>query len=115
MYPKIATCQPNIPSSVLTGVSHLGAHQNFRRRDWPRWQSKLNYNPPHLGTSKINIDVASSNSAAAIAVVAWDHKGAVLKAWTKKIDAYDPSIAEVEAITWALELVILEQYQSVIL
>ena len=48
-------------------------------------------------------------------MVAWDHKGAVLKAWTKKIDAYDPSIAEVEAIRWPLELVILEQYQNVIL
>ena len=37
-----------------------------------------------------------------MAVVACDHKGIVLKAWSKMVAADDPAVAETHAIKWAL-------------
>ena len=47
-------------------------------------------------------------------MVAQDHKGEVLKAWTNNISAMDPTIAKASAIRWALELAIQENYLKVI-
>jgi hypothetical protein len=49
-----------------------------------------------------------------MAVVACDHKGIVLKAWSKMVGADDPSVAETHAVKWALDLVSLEVYQNFI-
>uniref|UniRef100_A0A2N9F0C7 RNase H type-1 domain-containing protein n=1 Tax=Fagus sylvatica TaxID=28930 RepID=A0A2N9F0C7_FAGSY len=62
--------------------------------------------PPPLHLIKINVDAAWNPSKASIAVVARDHRGFVLKAWSKHLDASDPMIAEATAIWWGLELAI---------
>ena len=74
----------------------------------------VSWKPPPSDLIKLNVDVALSVNTTSISVVARDHKGEVLKAWTNNISAKDPTIAEASAIRWALELVIQENYLKVI-
>ena len=74
----------------------------------------VSWKPPPSDLIKLNVDVALSVNTTSISVVARDHKGEVLKAWTNNISATDPTIAEASAIRWALELVIQENYLKVI-
>jgi ribonuclease HI len=70
---------------------------------------------PPLHLIKINVDAAWNPSKASIAVVARDHRGFVLKAWSKHLDASDPMIAEATTIWWGLELAIQKGFQDIII
>ena len=72
------------------------------------------WKPPPSDWIKLNVDATLSISTTSISVVARDHRGEVLKAWTNNILASDPTIAEASAIPWALELAIQENYLKVI-
>ena len=48
-------------------------------------------------------------------MVARDHRGFVLKAWSKHLDASDPMIAEATTIWWGLELAIQKGFQDIII
>jgi hypothetical protein len=74
----------------------------------------MSWKPPPSDSIKLNVDVALSVSTTSISVVARDHKGEVLKAWTNNISAMDSTIAKASAIRWALELAIQENYLKVI-
>ena len=62
------------------------------------------WSPPPPGTIKLNVDVAIAHSKAALAVIARNEAGAVIKIWTKIIPKSFPLRAEVEAILWALQV-----------
>ena len=49
-----------------------------------------------------------------MAVVACDHKGIVLKAWSKMVAADDPAVAETHPSNGLFDLVSLEDYQNFI-
>uniref|UniRef100_A0A2N9FG91 Reverse transcriptase domain-containing protein n=1 Tax=Fagus sylvatica TaxID=28930 RepID=A0A2N9FG91_FAGSY len=61
---------------------------------------------------KLNVDAAWCSVKSSMAVVARDHKGIVLKAWSKMVVADEPLVAETHAIKWAIELASLEDYQN---
>ena len=62
---------------------------------------------------KINTDAAFTPSKAALAVVARNHQGEVIKAWTKLCHLGSPFIAEAAAIQWAVQLAISESQSHV--
>nr|POE69527.1 hypothetical protein CFP56_59002 [Quercus suber] len=64
---------------------------------------------------KINIDVAFTPSKAALAVVALNHQGEVIKAWRKLCHLGSLLIAEVAAIQWTAQLAVFESWSHVIL
>jgi hypothetical protein len=66
--------------------------------------------PPAVNQIKLNVDAAWCSVKSSMAVVARDHKGIVLKAWSKMVVADEPS--ETHAIKWAIELASLEDYQN---
>jgi hypothetical protein len=66
--------------------------------------SCVNWKPPHSNLIKLNVDAAMVFSTTSISAVARGHRGKVLKAWTNKTSAFDPTIAEASSIRWALEL-----------
>ena len=64
---------------------------------------------------KINTAAAFTPSKAALAVVARNHHGEVIKAWTKLSHLRSPLIAEAAAVQWAVQLAISEGWSHVIL
>ena len=93
-------------------LEHL---QVFQQIPKPNVLYCVKWVPPPLHLIKINVDAAWNPSKASIAVVARDHRGFVLKAWSKQLDAADLMIVEATAIWWALELAILEGFQDIII
>ena len=67
-------------------------------------QSNVGWSPPPIGTIKLNVDAAVSLSNTALAVVARDEHGVVLKVWAKIMPKFSPLVAETVAILWALQL-----------
>ena len=49
----------------------------------------------------------------AIAAVVRDYKGELIQAWAKTTDYKDPTIAEDDAICWALELAKTEKFEKI--
>ena len=70
--------------------------------------------PPHVGIIKMNVDAAFSQSNAALAIIARDNVGAVVKVWTKIFPLCSPILAETEAILWALHLAAGENWRNII-
>ena len=69
---------------------------------------------PPTGMIKLNVDVAISKSHTTLAVVAWDEKRAIIKAWAKDNPLCEPLNAEVDAILWALQLADAEKFKNII-
>ena len=73
------------------------------------------WNPPHLGWIKLNTDAAIGKHSNAIAVVARDHKGEVLKVWARSTPACSPLRAEASAILWAIQLAKVEKWPRIVI
>ena len=72
------------------------------------------WSPPPLGWMKINVDAALSSSKSALAAVARDHQGHVIKVWGSNHYHCSPIQAESAALLLAVELAIQEQWRLVI-
>ena len=68
---------------------------------------------PSTGVIKINVDAAIYLDKSVIAAVARDYKGELIKAWAKTTVYKDPTIAEADAICWALELAKTEKFEKI--
>ena len=77
-------------------------------------QPVIRWSPPPLGVIKINVDAAIAQNNSAIAVVARNENGYVLKAWSKLLPKRSPIVAETEAILWALHLARGENWREII-
>ena len=62
---------------------------------------------------KINSDAALNSSTTTLAAVARDHRGDIVKVWSKHVKVCLPIQAEASAILWAVELAIKEQWNLV--
>ena len=71
----------------------------------PCWEA------PPIDFTKLNIDAALSSDKATIAVIARDQSGTIIKAWAKQNDILDPTVAEANAIRWALELLVNQTFR----
>nr|POF26873.1 hypothetical protein CFP56_45607 [Quercus suber] len=67
-------------------------------------QPVIRWSPPPLGFIKLNVDAAIAQNNSALAVVAKNEHGTVLKAWSKILPKRSPIAAKTEAILWALHL-----------
>jgi hypothetical protein len=72
------------------------------------------WSPPPAGSIKINTDVAVHANFSTLAVIARDHQGFVLKAWSSKYLSMDPTTSEAAAIKWALTLAKEECFSNII-
>uniref|UniRef100_A0A2N9EDK3 Reverse transcriptase zinc-binding domain-containing protein n=1 Tax=Fagus sylvatica TaxID=28930 RepID=A0A2N9EDK3_FAGSY len=68
---------------------------------------------PPIGVIKINVDAAIYLDKSFMAAVARDYKGELIKAWAKTTVYKDPTIAEADAICWALELAKTEKFEKI--
>ncbi|KAK9983826.1 hypothetical protein SO802_033351 [Lithocarpus litseifolius] len=73
------------------------------------------WNPPPLGWIKLNTDAAIGKHSNAIAVVARDHRGEVLKVWARSTPTCSPLSAEASAILWAIQLVKVENWPRIVI
>ena len=77
-------------------------------------ESYVRWPPPPKGTIKLNVDAAISLSNTALAVVARNEHGAVLKVWAKIMPKSSPLVAETEVILWALQLAKEEHWNNIL-
>lgn len=73
----------------------------------------LFWEPPPIGWIKLNVDAAIAESFSTLAVVARDHKGTVIKVWSKLHQPCSPIVPEAYAILWAMHLANHEQWSHV--
>ena len=76
-------------------------------------KDSVKWAPPPAGTVKLNVDAAISQSKAALAVIARNESGVVLKVWAKSIPLCSPPFAEIEAILWALIIANRENWRYI--
>ena len=76
-------------------------------------KDSVKWAPPPAGTVKLNVDAAISQSKAALAVIARNESGVVLKVWAKSIPLCSPPFAEIEAILWVLIIANRENWRSI--
>ena len=72
------------------------------------------WSPPPPEFIKLNVDAAIAQNTSALAVVAKNEQGAVLKGWSKIMPKRSPIAAEAEAILWALHLAKGENWRKII-
>ena len=77
-------------------------------------QHVIHWSPPPLGFVKLNVVAAIAQNSSALAVVARNEQGAVLKAWSKFMPKRTPIAAEAKAILWALHLARGENWRMII-
>ncbi|KAL0006983.1 hypothetical protein SO802_008485 [Lithocarpus litseifolius] len=77
-------------------------------------QPVIRWSPPPSGFIKINVDAAIAQNNSALAVVARNNHGLVVKAWSKTLPKRSPIVAETEAILWALHLARGENWRKII-
>ncbi|XP_030964174.1 uncharacterized protein LOC115985370 [Quercus lobata] len=70
---------------------------------------------PEDGWIKLNVDAAVSENATALAVVARNRNGEVLKVWAKRHEWCFPMQAEAAAVYWAIQLAQKEKWQHIII
>ena len=70
--------------------------------------------PTPLGWIKVNVDATLSGSKSALAAVARDHRGHVIKVWSSNHYHCSPIQAESAVLLWAVEFAIQEQWRLVI-
>ena len=68
-----------------------------------------------LGWIKLNTDAAIGKHSNAIAVVARDHKGEVLKVWARSTPTCSPLRVEASAILWAIQLAKVEKWPQIVI
>jgi hypothetical protein len=75
------------------------------------------WSKPPQGVIKLNVDAATTSTASWLAVVARNGEGKLLLWWAKGIPLCDPLFAEAkaEAVLWALQLALSEQFLYVII
>ncbi|XP_075675255.1 uncharacterized protein LOC142644554 [Castanea sativa] len=67
------------------------------------------------GWIKINVDAAVTENATALAVVARNKNGEVLKVWSRKHEGCSPLLAEAAAVYWVIQLAQKENWQHIII
>uniref|UniRef100_A0A2N9HV68 Reverse transcriptase domain-containing protein n=1 Tax=Fagus sylvatica TaxID=28930 RepID=A0A2N9HV68_FAGSY len=71
-------------------------------------------NPPQPNVIKLNVDAAVNINGVTITVVARNSVGHILFGLAKRIQSNDPCYAEAAALSWALEIAILESFTDII-
>ena len=87
-----------LEARILEHIQSLEVSNKFDMENQPCWEA------PPIDFTKLNIDAALSSDKATIAVIARDQSGTIINAWAKQNDILDPTVAEANAIHWALEL-----------
>ena len=77
-------------------------------------QPVIRWSPPPLEFIKLNVAAAIAQNTSALAVVARNEQGVVLKAWSKIMPKRSPIAIEAEAILWALQLAKGENWRKII-
>jgi hypothetical protein len=62
---------------------------------------------------KLNVDVAMSQSAVTIFVIARNEAGIIMKVWAKPSNSIDPLVAEATAILWAIQVAKIENWSNI--
>ena len=70
--------------------------------------------PPPTDWDKLNVDAAISTTKVALAVVAWNNSGDVIKVWAKLQNSCSPLLAEASSILWAAQLAKSEAWSQII-
>lgn len=58
------------------------------------------------------MDATTFCDKAFITVITRDYRGYIIKVWAKQADHFDPTMAELAATNWALELVVEENFEN---
>ena len=96
-----------LESRIMEHVLSLKEPGSLEVRGCVVWEA------PPIGVIKINVDAAICLDKSFMAAVARDYKGELIKAWAKTTVYKDPTIAEADAICWALELAKTEKFEKI--
>ena len=98
----------NLESKIL---EHL---QTFKPLVSPAVVPGPLWNLPQPNIIKLNVDAAVNINGVTITVVARNSVGHILFGLAKRIQSNDPCYAEAVALSWALEIAILESFTDII-
>ena len=71
------------------------------------------WSPPYPNWIKINSDAELNSSTTTLAIVARDHRGDVVKVWSKRVKVCLPIQAEASVVLQVVELAIKEQWNLI--